>query len=353
MNEKLIDEFSKLLDFINIQTQQIKKEDPKDKKLKGNQFRAKQIATVITMLKNYPEKITIKNFNELGTLPGIGKNTIGRIKEIIETGKLEELDEFNKTYDNKLVKKKKKVIENLKEVVGIGPNKADELYDKGIKNVEDLKKKVEEGKIDVNEKIKLGLNYFGVYQTNIPRKEISEIKSKTIDKAVKKLNERYPEENNGINYIICGSYRREKPTSGDIDILLYNSNEDTKKKSDHKPYLEPFIDILKEGKNPFLLDDLTDKNYQTKYMGFCKYKKNPVRRIDVRFIKYKSYPYGILYFTGSMELNKKMREIAKNQGYKLSEYSLENIETGKKFIAKTEKEIFNKLGLDYIEPRLR
>lgn len=353
MNDKLIDEFSKLLDFINIQIQQIKKEDPKDKKLKGNQFRAKQISSVIKMLKNYPEKITNKNFNELETLPGIGKNTIGRIKEIIETGKLEELDEFNKTYDNKLVKKKKKVIENLREVVGIGPNKAEELYDKGIKNVDDLKKKVDEGKIEINDKIQLGLNYFGIYQTNIPRKEITEIKSKTIDKAIKKLNELYPEENNGINYIICGSYRREKPTSGDIDILLYNSNEDNKKKNKNVQYLEPFIDMLKEGKNPFLLDDLTDKNYQTKYMGFCKYKKNPVRRIDVRFIEYKSYPFAILYFTGSMELNKKMREIAKNKGYKLSEYSLENIETGKKFIAKTEKEIFNKLSLDYIEPRLR
>ena len=30
---------------------------------------------------------------------------------------------------------------------------------------------------------------------------------------------------------------------------------------------------MKEGKNPFLLDDLTDKNYQTKYMGFANTKK--------------------------------------------------------------------------------
>jgi len=354
MNDKLIDEFSKLLDFVNNQIQKLKSEDPQDKKIKGNQFRAKQISSVIKILKNYPEKINLKNYNELETLPGIGKNTIARIKEILETGKLEELDEFSRTYDDKLVKKKKKIIENLREVVGIGPSKAEEFYDQGIKNVEDLKKKVESGKILVNEKVQLGLNYFGIYQTNIPRKEITEIKTKTLDKAIKKLNEQFPEENGGISYIICGSYRREKPTSGDIDILLYNSNEDKKPKGSKKiPYLEPFIEIMKEGKNPFLLDDLTDKNYQTKYMGFCKYKKNPVRRIDIRFIKYKSYPFAILYFTGSMELNKKMREIAKGLGYKLSEYSLEEIKTGKKFHAKTEKEIFNKLGMDYIEPRLR
>lgn len=108
MNDKLIDEFSKLLDFVNNQIQKLKSEDPQDKKIKGNQFRAKQISSVIKILKNYPEKINLKNYNELETLPGIGKNTIARIKEILETGKLEELDEFSRTYDDKLVKKKNK-----------------------------------------------------------------------------------------------------------------------------------------------------------------------------------------------------------------------------------------------------
>lgn len=354
MNNKLVDEFNKLLEFTNLQIQELKKntDEESKKKLKGNQFRAKQVANVIKVLKNYPEKITIKNYYELESIPGIGKNTINRIKEILENGKLEELEEFTSTYNDKQYKQRKKVIESLTEVVGIGPNKAEEFYKLGIKNVEDLKKKIKDGKIEVNEKIQLGLNYFGVYQGNIPRKEITEIKLKTLDKAIKKLNEKFPEENNGINYIICGSYRREKPTSGDIDILLFNSNEENIK-GKKTQYLEPFIEILKEGKNPFLQDDLTDKNYQTKYMGFCKYKKNPVRRIDIRFIKYKSYPYAILYFTGSMELNKKMREIAKNKGFKLSEYSLEDIKTGKKFPAKNEKEIFNKLGMDYLDPKFR
>ena len=355
MNNKLVDEFIKLLEFVNFKLTALKKEEPKpgvskQSELKPLQFKAKQISNVIKVLKNYPEKITKKNFNELSSLPGIGKNTINRIKEILEEGKLAELEEFNSYYKENKLDKKKKIIENLREVVGIGPNKAEEFYEMGIKNVDDLKKKVESGKIEVNEKIQLGLNYFGIYQTNIPRKEITEIKNTVLKNTVSKLNSMYPEEKGGIDFIICGSYRREKPTSGDIDILLFNSNEDKKKSI---PYLEKFIEILKEGKNPFLLDDLTDKNYQTKYMGFCKYKKNPVRRIDIRFIKYKSYPFAILYFTGSMELNKKMREIAKNQGYKLSEYALEKIETGKKFNAKTEEEIFNKLGMDYLEPRLR
>ena len=34
MNDKLIDEFSKLLDFVNNQIQKLKSEDPQDKKIK-------------------------------------------------------------------------------------------------------------------------------------------------------------------------------------------------------------------------------------------------------------------------------------------------------------------------------
>jgi DNA polymerase/3'-5' exonuclease PolX len=348
MNTKLIEEFTKLLEYINIQ---IRDSSNLPKDIKSNQFRARQITSIIKILKNYPNKITIKNYTELETISGIGKHTIIRIKEILETGKLAELDEFNLTYNNKVYIEKKEIIENLQEVVGIGPTKALELYDIGVKSINDLKKKIKKGDIEVNDKIQLGLTYYGIYLVNIPRKEITTIKDKVLDKAIVTLNEKYPEQNNGIEYIICGSYRREKPTSGDIDILLYNKNE---KKSKTSPELmEEFINILKEGKNPFILDDLTDKNYQTKYMGFCKYKKNPVRRIDVRFIKYKSYAFAILYFTGSMELNKKMREIAKSNGYKLSEYSLEEIKTGKNFSAKSEKDIFDKLKMDYIEPKFR
>ena len=80
MNNKLVNEFNKLLDYTNIQIQELKKinDEESKKKLKGNQFRAKQIANVIKVLNNYPDKITLKNYNELESIPGIGKNTINR-----------------------------------------------------------------------------------------------------------------------------------------------------------------------------------------------------------------------------------------------------------------------------------
>ena len=142
-------------------------------------------------------------------------------------------------------------------------------------------------------------------------------------------------------------------TSNDIDVLITkkgNIDNDTN-------YLKSFVKKLKKdmklNKNkPLIIDDMTDKNIETKYMGFIKYKNNPVRRIDIRFVPYESYNYALLYFTGSKDLNKKMRQIDKNKGYTLSEYELVN-KKGKQFIAKSEKDIFKKLGMEYLPPKLR
>jgi len=87
-------------------------------------------------------------------------------------------------------------------------------------------------------------------------------------------------------------------------------------------------------------------------MGFAKYKDNPVRRIDIRYVAYDSYYSALLYFTGSADLNKKMRNIAKSKGLKLSEYGLFKTD-GTKLKIKSEEDFFKELDLDYIPPNLR
>ena len=77
-----------------------------------------------------------------------------------------------------------------------------------------------------------------------------------------------------------------------------------------------------------------------------------VERIDIRLIPKKHVPFALLYFTGSGELNKKMRHIAIEKGLKLNEYSLVNKETGVSIALKNEKEIFD-LDMTYLEPHER
>ena len=347
LNNNIIKEFERLIAFVKSEKDEYqKKKDTKN--VTANNFRLKQLNNVLNILKKYPEKITLKNYEELKELDGIGAHTIERIKEILEKGQLSELANFKDVSS-----KKEAIIAELESVVGIGRAKALEFFNEGITSIKMLKKQIKEKKIEVNEKIELGLRYYGVYQTNIPRAEIDEI-YKLIKKVISKMNKHF-ELTDKTKYIfeICGSYRREKPTSGDIDILISKLEED----KDEINHLDRVIKRLKkelpdnDGK-PLLIDDITDKNYETKYMGFAKYKDNPVRRIDIRFVPYDSYYSALLYFTGSAELNKKMRMIAKDMGYKLSEYGLFK-EDGTKLKINSEEDFFKKLDMDYIEPKFR
>jgi len=88
-------------------------------------------------------------------------------------------------------------------------------------------------------------------------------------------------------------------------------------------------------------------------MGFCKYLDNPYRRIDIRFIPWKSYYTALLYFTGSAEHNKKLRTIALKKKYKLSEYNLIDLTTNTELKITSEKKIFELLDLDYVLPKFR
>jgi DNA polymerase/3'-5' exonuclease PolX len=356
INKNIVDEFTIMIEMIKMDIDNAKQN--KDVKLAtANSFRLRQLYNAIATIKNYPEKLTLDNINEFKELPGIGKGTIDRIIEIIKTNKLSELDEYKKTQKNKSQAEKKhdemeaKTLEELESIVGVGRSNALELIRMGVTSVNDLKKKIADGRIEVNEKIQLGIKYFGKFQGNIPREEITKI-NKIISKIIDKLNKKFKlDDDNKYVYEICGSYRREKPTSGDIDVLV------SKKTPTEGNHLDNVVQELKKtikGNNmkPLIIDDMTS-NYETKYMGFAQYKDNPPRRIDIRYIEWPSYYSALLYFTGSADLNKKMRQIAKKMGYKLSEYGLTSLKDNKMVPIESEYDVFKILKIEYLPPRLR
>jgi DNA polymerase/3'-5' exonuclease PolX len=352
MNSKLIEEFEKLQKII-VNENKIFKEENNKKGITTNNFRLKYIYNIIAILKNLDFKITKDNYLDLKDYDGVGKGILTRIEEFLNSGHFEETINFK---EDKQENNKQQIIEELKKVINIGDSNALELVNKGITSVKDLKKKVKKGEIEVNDKIKLGLKYYGKVQDNIPRKEIDEYK-KILNIIIDELNKSNDfDETKKYYFEIAGSYRREKPTSGDIDVLFSKKGV---KDSKTLKYLSKIIEKLKSsigGNNnkPLLIDDLTEEG-DTKYMGFSKLKDNDIRRIDIRFIEDKSFHSALLYFTGSYELNKQMRKKAISMGLKLSEYGLfEKVDDEwVKIKTKTEKDIFKKLGMDFIEPRYR
>lgn len=298
-----------------------------------NKFKIVSYHKTIHIIKNLDFQIT--NTNQITNIKGIGKSTCDKINEILNTGTLSQL--------NSLVNSKD--ILDLQKITGIGPVKAKSLIKDKITlpillniNLEHPSSKDSELLNKLTHHQLLGLKYFNDLENRIPYIEINDI-----ELYLKKLiQQHFP----NLNLIICGSYRRKKPNSGDIDILLYNKNNINN--------LTELLKLLISKK--FLTDHLTDINNKTKYMGFCKYKILN-RRIDIRFISYNSIASALLYFTGSGEFNKNMRKFALSKGYTINEYGIYKLKTdgtkGLKIKTECEKDIFNILNLEYVEPEYR
>lgn len=295
----------------------------KDPKLK---FKVSAINKALSYIKNYPYSITSGQYAR-EHLPSIGDGISKRIDEIIETGSLKELS--NISLDKSL-----QALECLTSITGLGEARAKELIKEGITNVEEYRKAIKEGRIKSTHHIDIGLKYYDDFNKRIPRNEI--------EKMEVLLRNKLYELDDDMVYNICGSYRRNAKDCGDIDILITNRKKDNN-------YLARYVKILTD--NGFLIDHLT-MNGKKKYMGVCKIDKI-ARRIDIRYIDYEAYYTALIYFTGSKEFNIRVRNIAIEKGYSLSEYGLKDKKSNKLVSMYSEEEVFELLGIEYIEPENR
>jgi DNA polymerase (family 10) len=76
-------------------------------------------------------------------------------------------------------------------------------------------------------------------------------------------------------------------------------------------------------------------------------------QVDLRVIPKEAWGAAMIYFTGSKPHNVRIREMAVRKGLKLNEYGLFEVETDALIAAETETEVYERLGLPYIEPTLR
>ncbi len=306
------------------------------KKKMINMFRLNSITKALDVIKKLDFKIIkgedIKNYEN------IGKGTIDRINEIIKTGKLSEV------HEDDITTKHLDYVDELQKVFGIGREVAYNLYkEHNIKNLNDLKEAVKTKSVELPETILKGLKYVDKINVQIPRSEMDEIYSFIIREAI--------DLDPDMDVRICGSYRREKQVMGDIDMIISHPKIITKQQAEESDLLMQFVNKLENDK--FIIDSFTAKNVKTKYMGVCVYHENPMRRIDIRFMPQESYYTAIMYFTGSKNFNRKMRKIAIDMGYKLNEYKLINNRNKQSFDVKSEKDIFDILHMEYLQPKDR
>jgi NAD-dependent DNA ligase/DNA polymerase/3'-5' exonuclease PolX len=272
---------------------------------------------------SYPGDIT--KIEDLKGLPGIGPAIYEKFGVYLQTGTLS------------IIEREKNKPENvLSDIYGIGPKKAVDLVNNGIKTIEDLRKKQDEV---LNNVQKIGLKHYEDTLLRIPRSEIDKY-NKIFTSAFSKFAD------NTTRYEIVGSYRRGASESGDIDVIITSENPIVFKN---------FIDLLIEKK--IITDVLSRGNSKclvyTILPSFSHY-----RRVDFLFTNPSEYPFAVLYFTGSKAFNTVMRGHALKLGYSLNEHGMSVIVDKKKekpvdYVFVDEKSIFDFLHLEYKEPNER
>lgn len=289
-------------------------------------FKVRAYATVIKNLQASDKPIN--HIDDIKDIKGIGTRIHDKIKEILETGNLKQLEK----YDEHI-----KIINELVKVHGIGPVKAKELVEEhNIKSLDDLKQHPEL----LNDKQKMGLRYVEDFNQRIPRKEM-EKHDAYIREMIQKLNPK-------LKFEIVGSYRRGAKDSGDIDVIL--THEDNPKNYDN--VIKDLVDMFKKDK--YLVDDFALGAH--KYLGVCKLKRHrSFRRIDFLYATKEVWPFSIIYFTGDREFNIVLRKAALEKGLSLSEYGFKKLDSEKllELPLYTEEDVLKYLGFKFIPPEKR
>ncbi|MDE1856246.1 MAG: DNA polymerase/3'-5' exonuclease PolX [Candidatus Micrarchaeota archaeon] len=261
----------------------------------------------------------------LREIPGVGKTIASHIIEYVKTGKIKKYQELKKKYPLDFTA--------LTKIQSMGAKKAFKLYKSlGVKNIADLKKAIDKHKIrDLEgfgerseEEIKKGIEFLEksggrmLLGAALPVAEalVAQLKeSKAVEDA-----------------IVAGSTRRMRETVGDLDILVI---------SEKQSEVEKTITAMRE------VQSIIAKG-PTKISVVLKVGLN----CDFRIIEKSSFGAALQYFTGSKDHGVQLRQIAVRKGYSLNEYQLSD-KKGKNIASKTEQDIYNALGVDYIEPEMR
>jgi DNA polymerase/3'-5' exonuclease PolX len=191
------------------------------------------------------------------------------------------------------------------------------------------------------------------FQQRIPREEVEAVE-RIIKDVAKKIDPK-------LLLVTCGSYRRGKKDSGDIDILITHKSHE----KDLQNVLGQLVGALTA--ISLVTDALTHSEAGSdKWMGVCQLRKDlPHRRLDFQLIKRESWPFALLYFTGSEHFNRSMRHWAGKMGLSLSQHalvvrpsakhvpSMYKMEGAVRLSCNDERDVFAALKLAYVPPNER
>ena len=312
-NAAVVKIFEELADLLEIQN--------------ANPFRVRAYRNAARTLETLPESLAeIANDPDrsLEDLPGIGHDLAEKIKTIITTETLPQLEELRAQVPRGVL--------DMLRIQGLGPKKAAALFKElGITNLDMLKAAAESGAVaklkGFGEKtaktILEGLSHVEQAGTRMYFAEARSL-AEPILAALRELPSVTQAE-------AAGSYRRRRETVGDLDLLVTS------------PEAAPPMDLV--AKHP-LVEKVLSRG-ETKQ----RVRLSAGIEMDVRVVPNESYGAALQYFTGSKAHNIVIRRRAQERGLKINEYGVFRGETP--ISGRTEEEVYAAVDLPWIPPELR
>ena len=312
-NQQIADVFNEVADLLEIQG--------------ANSFRVRAYRNGARTLENLSESVAdlmVLPGSGVEQLDGIGKDLAAKIKVVVETGQLPQLEELRQQVPRGAVE--------MLRIPGLGPKKVAILFSElGIVSLEQLKDACEAGIISqrkgfgkkteqtILEGIPLALEAGKRFMISVARESAEEIVAD-----LKQLT--------SIRQVsVAGSCRRRKETCGDLDVLA--TSDDSAAAMDRLA-ANPLVEkVLARG--------------ETKQ----RVRLRSGIELDLRVVPDESYGAAMQYFTGSKEHNIVIRRRAIERGLKLNEYGL--FREDEYVAGRTEEEVYAAVGLPFIPPELR
>ncbi|HEU4580300.1 MAG TPA: DNA polymerase/3'-5' exonuclease PolX [Polyangiaceae bacterium] len=268
------------------------------------------------------------SLKDLQGIEGIGKSTAEKIRELLDTGRVEKLEALRQKHPESIVA--------LLRIQGLGPKMLGRLRrELGVQSLDDLRRVLSEQRLR-------GLKGFGEKSEEKLRQSLSRLDSQgALDRTpiavALPLAESILAELRAVpgvtNAVVAGSLRRFSETIGDIDII-----------------------VTAAAAEPVMLK-LTQLSAVDRVLAHGENKTSVVTRrgvqIDLRVVGEHQLGAALMYFTGSKGHNIKLRQRALSRGFTLNEYALSELEGGRVVASETEAAIYEALGLAFIPPVLR
>ncbi len=257
-------------------------------------------------------------------IPNVGRSIAGKVVEAHDTGTFRQLEELRAEIPAGVLE--------LMRIPNLGPAKALTVYrELGVSSTDELLAAIDDGRLRT-------LKGFGERTEEVIRAGIELLRggsgrillAAALDQA-ESIVERLAPLAQRCSY--AGSLRRGRETIGDIDILAAAD--------DSEPLMSALVDLPETAS--VLVHGDTKTSVRTR-AGL---------QVDLRVVPLDRWGAALQYFTGSKEHNIRIREMAVHAKLKLSEYGLFDAESGELQAARTEEEVYRRLGLTWVPPTLR